>query len=349
MLRHLPALLRQILPPRSTAVRGFARLAAFGPRILPFTIVAMAALLLLKLAALSLLWLPEGATRAIAQQAATWFAPAHAAEGAKPEAAKPEAAKPEAAKAEAAKAEPAKPEANKAESGETPGAVAPGATSGSAARPIGEVAAALGPGLSESERGLLTDLRTRRQELDKREAALAERANVLTAAEGRLAARLDEMKALQARLEASEKARQVATDANWRGLVKVYEDMRPRDAAAICNDLETDVLISVLDRMKDAKTATLLAAMDPVKAREATTLLAKRRALMTALPPAAPTPPVPVPAAAPPAQPVATPPGQPAARPAATPPPAPPAPAGATPPAPGKGADAAPPMRRTSL
>ncbi len=42
-------------------------------------------------------------------------------------------------------------------------------------------------------------------------------------------------------------------DANWAGLVKVYETMKPRDAAAIFNDMDLPVLLQVLDRMKEAK------------------------------------------------------------------------------------------------
>ena len=47
--------------------------------------------------------------------------------------------------------------------------------------------------------------------------------------------------------------------------------MKPRDAAAIFNDLDMPVLLQVLDRMKEAKAAPILAAMQPDRAREATT------------------------------------------------------------------------------
>lgn len=145
-------------------------------------------------------------------------------------------------------------------------------------------AAALAPApppVSDAERTLLQDLRGRRAELDARDAAAQRREAVVAAAEKRLSARLDELTAMQARLEALDGARRERDEANWRGLVKTYETMRPRDAAAIFNDLDQPVLMQVLDRMKEAKAAAVLAAMQPDRARLATTDLAKWRARTT--------------------------------------------------------------------
>jgi flagellar motility protein MotE (MotC chaperone) len=89
------------------------------------------------------------------------------------------------------------------------------------------------------------------------------------------------MTALQAKLEALEAARKQRAEANWAGLVKMYEAMRPRDAASIFNDLDKDVLLQVLDRMKEAKAAAILAAMLPDKARQATADLAEMRTRAT--------------------------------------------------------------------
>ena len=72
-------------------------------------------------------------------------------------------------------------------------------------------------------------------------------------------------------------ARKQREELGWQGLVKVYEVMKPRDAAAIFNNLQMTVLIPVLDRMKDRNAAPILAAMDPQKARDVTAALAKLR------------------------------------------------------------------------
>jgi flagellar motility protein MotE (MotC chaperone) len=138
--------------------------------------------------------------------------------------------------------------------------------------------------VSDSERALLLDLRHRRAELDAREAALDSRDAVLAAAETRLAARVDELTALQGKLEALETARKQRDDANWGGLVKLYESMKPRDAATIFNDLDMPVLLQVVDRMKEQKAAPVLAAMQPERARQVTEQLAALRGRVNAVP-----------------------------------------------------------------
>ena len=133
------------------------------------------------------------------------------------------------------------------------------------------------PAPSDAERALLVDLRARREALDSRAQTIESRDALLKAAERGLADRLSQLTAMQTRLETLEKSRRELDEANWRGLVKTYETMRPRDAAAIFNDLEQTVLMQVLDRMKEAKAAPVLAAMQPERARVATIQLAKWR------------------------------------------------------------------------
>ena len=166
-----------------------------------------------------------------------------------------------------------KTEPKPAESGAKPAVVAPPPP-----------AAPVEPAISDAEKATLQDLRARRKELDARAARLDEREALQTAAERRLTERVQQLTALQTKLEQLEKDRQDRQEANWRGLVRVYEDMRPRDAAAIFNDLDNAVLIPVLDRMKDAKAAPILAAMTPDRARGATTQLAQFRTQSSAAP-----------------------------------------------------------------
>lgn len=131
--------------------------------------------------------------------------------------------------------------------------------------------------ISESERSLLLDLRQRRQELDAREAASQQREQVLVAAEKRLAARVDELGGLRSRLEELETARKQRDEANWGSLVKLYEAMKPHEAAVIFNDIEMPVMLQVLDRMSTRKAALILASMLPERARLATVQLAEMR------------------------------------------------------------------------
>ena len=131
--------------------------------------------------------------------------------------------------------------------------------------------------VSDGERTVLLELRRRRKQLDAREAAVAARESLLAAAEQKLTARVAELQALQKHLEELDATRKKREDASWQGLVKLYEAMKPRDAAVIFNDLDMPVLLQVVDRMNDRKAAPILAAMQPDKARDLTAQLARMR------------------------------------------------------------------------
>ena len=165
------------------------------------------------------------------------------------------------------------------------GAHRAGSQSALAAGPGGSAAAPsdqhhgqdLPPPLSDAERGILLDLRHRRLALDARAHDLDQREAELAAADRRLADRVQQLAALQSRLEALESTRQQHNAENWTGLVKVYESMKARDAAAIFDVLDMQVLLQVLDRMQERRAAAVLAAMQPDRARLATQMLAELR------------------------------------------------------------------------
>lgn len=128
-----------------------------------------------------------------------------------------------------------------------------------------------------AERAILETLRARRAELETRESQLAQREMLAAATERRITARLEELTALQSRLEAESRNRDERTEQGWRQMVRLYEGMRPRDAAGIFDELEMPVLVQVVDRMREAKAAPILAAMRPDRARTLTTELARHR------------------------------------------------------------------------
>jgi flagellar motility protein MotE (MotC chaperone) len=171
------------------------------------------------------------------------------------------------------------PHAQAAGHGSAPGAHTP--TAPVTAPPVTPPAE---PPVNEAERAILLDLRARRAQLEGREQAMAAREAMQVAAERRLTERVTELTGLQNRLEQLDQTRRERDDANWHGLVKTYEAMRPRDAATILNELDVPILLQVLDRMKEAKAALVLAAMLPDRARAATTALAQLRSRSVAAP-----------------------------------------------------------------
>jgi flagellar motility protein MotE (MotC chaperone) len=132
-------------------------------------------------------------------------------------------------------------------------------------------------GYTAAEVEVLKNLARRREELEQREQALAAREALLTAAEKRIESRIEELKALEAKLTALADKRSEEEEKRLRGLVKVYESMKPADAARIFQELDMPVLLDVAERMKEAKLGPVLAQMNPQKARAMTVELARRR------------------------------------------------------------------------
>lgn len=131
--------------------------------------------------------------------------------------------------------------------------------------------------MTDEELDILQALGERRRELERREKAVLEREALLAAAERRLEEKLASLKDLQKTIEQSLQQRDGEGEAQILSLVKIYESMKPKDAARIFDQLEMDVLMPVVERMKERKTAPILAKMVPDKAREVTAELARRR------------------------------------------------------------------------
>ena len=66
---------------------------------------------------------------------------------------------------------------------------------------------------------------------------------------------------------------------------KIYENMKPKAAAGVFEELDMDILLEVVSRMKERKVAPILALMTPTRAKELTFELAP--AVNTKVPPVA--------------------------------------------------------------
>ncbi len=132
---------------------------------------------------------------------------------------------------------------------------------------------------TEAEIETLQDLAARRQELDRRERELETRDALLQAAEKRIDEKVTELRALKAQIERLVVQYDEGEQAKFQSLVKIYESMKPKDAARIFGELEMDILLDVVERMREQKAAPILAKMDPTKAKAVTTELAQRRRL----------------------------------------------------------------------
>jgi flagellar motility protein MotE (MotC chaperone) len=163
-----------------------------------------------------------------------------------------------------------------------PAADAKAAASAKNPPPDGKVIPNAGaPGQSPSERALLDRLSERRQELDKRSRELDIREGLIAEAEKRIDARLAEIKAAKASLAVAVKQKNEAEAARFKGLVTMYETMKPRDAAKIFDRLETNVLIEVASQINPRNMSEIMALMSPDSAQRLTVELANRATVVT--------------------------------------------------------------------
>ena len=105
------------------------------------------------------------------------------------------------------------------------------------------------------------------------------RETLLRATETRIDGKIDELRKIKKTIEGLLKRHDAETEAKMKSLVKIYESMKPKDAARIFEQLDLKVLLDVVERMREARSAPILAKMSAAKAKTLTTALAARRSL----------------------------------------------------------------------
>lgn len=130
---------------------------------------------------------------------------------------------------------------------------------------------------SQSEIEILQNLAARRKEIDQREEAVMKREVLFQAAEKRLEEKIGELTKIRDEINGLIRKYNEQEETELKSLVRIYETMKPKDAARIFDELELKVLLQVFQRMKEAKTAPILASMSPARAKEVTTQLADRK------------------------------------------------------------------------
>lgn len=133
------------------------------------------------------------------------------------------------------------------------------------------------PQFTDVEAEVLQSLAKRRAELEKREQDISLKEASLGVVEKNIEAKLNQLKALQSDLTGIIAEYNSKEDEKIKSLVKIYESMKPAEAAKIFEQLQMSVLLDVADNMKEAKLASILAKMDTYKAKELTVEIAERR------------------------------------------------------------------------
>jgi flagellar motility protein MotE (MotC chaperone) len=131
-------------------------------------------------------------------------------------------------------------------------------------------------GLSPAELQVLQSLGERRGQLDQRENDLNTQLALLAAAEAKLDAKVNSLKGLKSDIQGLLAQADQKQAAETDRLVKVFESMKPKDAAPRMVVLDDSVRLPIAAKMKERSLSAILAQMPPSEAKKLTEALAAR-------------------------------------------------------------------------
>ena len=134
---------------------------------------------------------------------------------------------------------------------------------------------------TDTEIELLQKLVKRREKLERLEHQLDLRESMLSATERRIDTKITELAKIKTTIEQLLKKHNAQQEAKLRSLVKIYENMKPKQAARIFDRLDLGILLDVVERMRESKSAPIMANMTPARAKSVTTALVSRSRLPT--------------------------------------------------------------------
>ncbi len=115
------------------------------------------------------------------------------------------------------------------------------------------------------------DMELERDRIQKEKEGLKDRRASIAVQEQVLDAARKKLMETIAHLEASQKSFVAEKDKSAGKLAKMYEAMKPDEAAPILGSLDPDIILEIMSRMKNRQAAKILARMDPALAAQLST------------------------------------------------------------------------------
>lgn len=125
---------------------------------------------------------------------------------------------------------------------------------------------------------LLDDVMARERRLAEDEAALADRREALALVDAEIARKLDELAAAEESLRRTLAIAESAAEDDIAQLTKVYETMKPKQAAALFEQMDVRFAAGFLARMRPEVAAEIMAGLSPEAAHRLSVVLAGRNA-----------------------------------------------------------------------
>ena len=126
---------------------------------------------------------------------------------------------------------------------------------------------------------VMEDVSRRSAKLDAQEKGLKTREALLKATEQEIDRKYQELTKLRTEIEGLLGKQSEEEEKRLVSLVKIYEGMKPKEAARIFDTLDLDILVSVVSKMSERKIAPILGIMDPERAKTLTIMLAEQKQL----------------------------------------------------------------------
>jgi flagellar motility protein MotE (MotC chaperone) len=165
-------------------------------------------------------------------------------------------------------------------------------TANAANKPIAKSAAICAPtaaelareaGMSPAELRVLQSLGTRRGQLDQREKDIDVQLQLLAAAEAKLDSKIKSLNGLKGQVQSLLGQADAQQQAENDRLIRIYEAMKPKDAASRFTLLDDSVRLPLASKMKEKSLSAILAQMSPQDAKALTERMANRFAAARAV------------------------------------------------------------------
>lgn len=131
--------------------------------------------------------------------------------------------------------------------------------------------------MSPKEIQMLQSLLERKSQLEKEETHLHQKSGELKVITEQINQKITHLSALQENLKKLLHEYNSQDQQKNRNVAKIYEDMKPKDAARIFEILDMPMILDMMENMKESKISSILSNVKPEKAKEITARFLERR------------------------------------------------------------------------
>ncbi len=122
-------------------------------------------------------------------------------------------------------------------------------------------------------------LEKREKELRERERALEEKEALLKSLQKDIEEKLSRLEEINKNIEAFKKEQERLQSEKIDTLVKIYTNMKPKDASKLLEKLDDELVVDIVSRMTTEQAAKIISSMEPKRAAQITEKLSKVKKL----------------------------------------------------------------------